>query len=119
MAVLLQHEQFSVPTANFIDTNAKLSKQFEDYCNLEFNDSSYEPQAFMSQNDQKALHIMDGSAKLSNGHYEIALPWKNDPPLLMNNTSQARQRLHTLKKRLHRDSALHKKYTDFMDDLIN
>ena len=28
------------PTANFVDTNAKLSKQIEDYCNLQFNDSS-------------------------------------------------------------------------------
>ena len=111
----------NAPAANFIDTSAKLSKQFEDFCNLEFNDSSYEPQASMSQNDRKALHTMEGSAKLSNGHYEIALPWKNDPPLLMNNKSQARQRLHPLKERFHRDPALHKKYGDFMDmeDLIN
>ncbi|XP_068738205.1 uncharacterized protein, partial [Montipora capricornis] len=114
-----EQKESKAPTANFLDTSAKLSKQFEDFCNLEFNDSSYEPQACMSQNDRKALHIMEGSAKLSNGHYEIALPWKNDPPLLMNNKSQARQRLHPLKKRLHRDLALHKKYRDFMDDLIN
>ena len=109
----------NTPTAIFIDTSAKLRKQFEDFCNLEFNDSSYEPQASMSQNDRKALHIMEGSAKLSNGHYEIALPWKNDPPLLMNNKSQARQRLHPLKICFHRDPALHKKYGDFMEDLIN
>ena len=115
----LGRKERKVPTANFIDTSAKLSKQFEDFCNLEFNDSSYEPQASMSQNDRKALHIMEGSAKLLNGHYEIALPWKNDPPLLMNNKLQARQRLHPLKKRLHRDPALHQKYRDFMDDLIN
>ena len=115
----LGRKKSKVPTANFIDSSAKLSKQFEDFCNLEFNDSTYEPQASMSQNDRKALQVMDGSAKLSNGHYEIALPWKNDPPLLMNNKSQARQRLHPLKKRLHRDSALYEKYKDFMDDLIN
>ena len=115
----LGRKESKAPTANFLDTRAKLSKQFEDFCNLEFNDSSYEPQACMSQNDRKALHIMEGSAKLSNGHCEIALHWKNDPPLLMNNKSQARQRLHPLKKRLHRYLALHKKYRDFMDDLIN
>ena len=69
-------ESSKAPTANFIDTSAKLSKQFEDFCNLEFNDSSYEPQASMSQNDRKALHIMESSAKLSNGHYEIALSWR-------------------------------------------
>ena len=38
-------------TANFVDANANLSKQFEDYCNLEFNDSSYDPKMLMSQND--------------------------------------------------------------------
>ena len=114
----LGRKESKVPTANFIDTSAKLSKQFEDFCNLEFNDSSYEPQASMSQNDRKALHIMEGSAKLSDGHYEIALPWKNDPPLLKNNKSQVQQRLHPLKKRLYRDPVLHKKYRDFMDDLI-
>lgn len=43
------------------------------------------------------------------------------PPLLMNNKLHARQRLHVhpLKKCLHRDPALHKKYRNFMDDLIN
>ena len=30
----------------------------------------------MSQNDQRALNIMEGTDKLSNGHYEISLPWK-------------------------------------------
>ena len=30
----------------------------------------------MSQNDQRALNIMEGTVKLSNGHYEISLPWK-------------------------------------------
>lgn len=43
------------------------------------------------------------------------------PPLLVNSKLHARQRphVHPLKKRLHRDSALHKKYRNFMDDLIN
>ena len=117
--VPLGRRESKASTANFIDTSAKLSKQFEDFCNLEFNVSSYEPRASMSQNDRKALHIMEGSAKLSNGHYEIALPWKNDAPLLMNNTSQARQRLHHLKKRLHRDPAFTPDVQRLYDDLIN
>ena len=48
----LGRKESKAPTASyFIDTSAKLSKQIEDFCNLEFNDSSYEPQACMSQND--------------------------------------------------------------------
>ena len=76
----LARKDSKAPTANVIDTSAKLSKHFEDFCNLEFNYSSYEPQASISQNDRKVLHIMEGSAKLSNSQYEIPLPWKNDPP---------------------------------------
>ena len=47
----LGRKESKAPTANLIDTSAKLSKQFEDFCNLEFNDSGYEPQASMSRND--------------------------------------------------------------------
>jgi len=39
----LGRKESKVPTANFIDTSAKLSKQFEDFCNLQFNASSFEP----------------------------------------------------------------------------
>ena len=56
--------------------------------------------------------------KLSNSHYEIGLPWKNNPPCLENNKSQAESRLQPLKKRLQRDEILIKKYKDFMDDLL-
>ena len=106
------------PAANFVDTNAKLSKQFEDYCNLEFNDSSYEPKTSMSQNDRRALEIIENSAKLVDGHYEIGLPWKNNPPPLESNKVQAESRLQPLKRRLQKDPSLHTKYKDFMDDLL-
>lgn len=88
------------PTANLVDANANLSKQFEDYCNLEFNDLSYEPKMSMSQNDRRALEIMESTVKLSNGDYEIGLPWKNNPLVLENNKSQAKSRLQVLKRRL-------------------
>lgn len=61
---------------------------------------------------------MEGTVKLLNGHYEIALPWKNDPPRLENNRYQAENRLQLLKKRLQRDAILKGKYTDFMEDLF-
>ena len=105
-------------TANFVDANANLSKQFEDYCNLEFNDSSYDPKMCMSQNDRHALEIMESTVKLSNSHYEIGLPWKNNPPCLKKNKSQAESRLQPLKRPLQRDEILLKKYKDFMDDLL-
>lgn len=44
-------------TVSFVQTD-QLNKQFEDYCNLEFNDSGYESRPSMSQNDKKATEIM-------------------------------------------------------------
>ncbi|XP_071958625.1 uncharacterized protein [Antedon mediterranea] len=70
----------STHCANYIDSHEELSTQFKDYCNLEFNDSLYNPKAAMSQNDKQALRIMEKSAVLKDGHYEIALPWKSYPP---------------------------------------
>ena len=105
-------------TANFVDANANLGKQFEDYCNLEFNDSRYDPKMSMSQNDRCALEIMESTVKLSNGYYEIGLPWKNNLPCLANDKSQAESRLQPLKRLLQRDEILRKKYKDFMDDLL-
>ena len=113
----LGRKETKLPTSNLIDTTANLSKQFEDFCNLEFNDSSYEPKMSMSQNDQRALNIMEGTLKLSNGHYGIGLPWQNNPPHLENNRSHAENRLQMLKKRLKKDAILREKYTDFMEDL--
>jgi hypothetical protein len=73
----------------------------------------------MSPNDKKALKIMEDSIKLVNGHYVIALPWKNYPPQLQNNRSLAEQRLNSLKRRLQRQPIVHEKYTAFMNDLLN
>ena len=79
------------PTANYVQSTDALERQFHDYCNREFNDSSYEVQQSMSQNDKKALKIMEDSIKLENEHYVIALPWKNYPPKLQNNRTLAEQ----------------------------
>ena len=72
----------------------------------------------MSQNDRKALEIMESTATKRNGHYEIALPWKNYPPCLLNNKSVAVHRLQLLKRRLQRDPALLERYKVFMDELL-
>ena len=61
---------------------------------------------------------METTVKLSNGHYENGLTWKNQPPHLENNRPQAEIRLQMLKKRLQKDTTLHEKYTDFMADLL-
>ena len=114
-------DEGNLATANFIDTSEQsdsLNKQFENYCNLEFNDSTYESKLSLSQNDRRALEIMEKTVKLKDGHYEIALLLKDYPPQLENNKIQAEHRLKLLRRRLQADSALHGKYTEFMNDLF-
>ena len=72
----------------------------------------------MSQNDCRALEIIENSAKLVDGHYGIGMPWKNNVPCLDSNKVQAGSRLQPLKRRLQKDPSLHTKYKDFMDDLL-
>jgi hypothetical protein len=70
----LGRSKSKIPTANFVQSTNALERQFYDYCNREFNDSNYEVEPSMSQNDKKALKIMEDSIKLVDGHYVIALP---------------------------------------------
>ena len=57
--------------------------------------------------------------KLENGHYEIALPWKTYPPNLQNNSAIPEHRLELLQKRLRKEPQVHKKYKEFMQDLLS
>ena len=114
----LGRNQTKVPTANFVQANRTLDQQFESYCNLEFNDFKYDAKTTMSQDDRKALRIMEESVTIQNGRYEIALPWKSYPPNLPNNRTQAERRLELLKKRLNKNPELLGKYREFMDNLL-
>ena len=76
------------------------------------------PRKGMSQEDKRALTIMEESAEIRDGHYQIAIPCKVFPPYLRNNKAVAQHRLSLLKKRLKRDPELHQKYALFVDDLF-
>ena len=106
-------------TANFIRADTELSEQFRSYCNMEFNDSVYGGKPSLSQNDKRALELMQETCVWQEGHYTIALPWKEDPPCIENNRSLAEHRLRLLKKRLLKDSDLRVKYTTCIEDLLH
>ncbi|KAK3729480.1 hypothetical protein QZH41_019941, partial [Actinostola sp. cb2023] len=105
-------------TANLIKTDADLSVQFEEYCKMEFNDSFYNSNTAMSQEDKRALEKMRASILLKDGHYEIGLPWKDGFPDLPDNRLMAEYRLQHLKKKLSREPVLLQKYTAFIEDLL-
>ena len=114
----LERKGNSSRTANFIRADNELTQQFAKFCNLEFSDSAYDKDAGMSKEDLHAMTIMEQSVKLKEGHYEIALPWRNTPPNLPNNRPLAEHRLKLLRRRLLKNQELLSKYSSFMDDLL-
>ena len=105
-------------TTNFVRRDAELDHMFKRFCNMEFNDSLLDNQREMSLDDKKALKIMESSAVLKKGHYEIALPWRHSPSCLPNNRVLAEHRLKLLRRRLHKDPDLFQKYSAFIDNLV-
>lgn len=72
----------------------------------------------LSVNDRKTLEIWNESIWQCNGHYEVAIPFKNRPPNLPDNLSSVTQRLQNLRRKLLRDPSLHEKYTAYMNELL-
>jgi len=81
------------PTANFIQAKNTLEQQFQEYCNPEFNNKMYDSKISTSQNDHRALDIMEQAVKL-----------ENVPP----ESSKQQSSCRTLKKRLTREPMVHK-----------
>ncbi|XP_044172087.1 uncharacterized protein LOC122956485 [Acropora millepora] len=106
------------PSANFMRADQELTQQFRMFCNWEFCDSIYDDRPAMSREDTRALTTMKESICLKKGHYEIALPWREDVPCLPNNRTLAEHRLKLLHRRLLRNPELHSKYSSFMDSLF-
>ena len=103
--------------ANAITSEELLNRQFHQYMNLEFNDSTSESQVMMSRNDKQAITMFENSVCQIDGHYEIGIPWIDDPAL-PNNKPLAEHRLRLLKKKLLKDEELLRKYSMFMTDLF-
>ena len=71
----------------------------------------------MSHDDKWALPNQEESVRLVDGRYEIAIPWKENPPDL-HNKPLAEHRLRHLKKKLIKEPELFERYSTFMDDLF-
>ena len=105
--------------ANLIRSDVALDEQFREFCSQEFSDSLVSTAKQISQEDRKALQIMEESAQLKGGHYEIALPMRPSYKSLPDNRSLIEHRLQLLKRRLLKDPELHAKYSSFMTDLLD
>ena len=72
----------------------------------------------MSLNDKRALQIWDDTIHVSEGHYEIDIPFKSDEPNLPNNKAVAERRLACLRRKLSKNEALQTRYKQEMDKLF-
>ena len=85
---------------------------------MDFSEWEQGDNAF-SQEDQKFLDIVKCGIGHQDGHYEIALPIRDENVLLPNNRAMAWNRLKPLKKCLESSEAYRQHYVEFMNKVID
>eukprot|EP00794_Sanderia_malayensis_P013206 gene13206-14558_t len=80
-----------------------LYDQLKRYFNQEFGESNVDSQKTMSVEDCRALTVFKESIQLHDGHCNVSIPWKRNPPDLPKNRRLAQKRLEYLKNRLQED----------------
>ena len=104
-------------SANFINSDVCLEEQVHKFWMMEGNDMLED--RGMSINDQKTIRIWEETVTKDQGHYQLAIPFKEQPPDLENNKYMADQRLKSLGRRLEKDRDLHEKYKEGIKDLLD
>ena len=77
-----------------------LCSQLKSYFNQDFRVSIADDTKKLSVQDKHALKTFEESVQLVNGHYQIAIPWKEGQPCMPNNRQVAEKRLGYLQRRL-------------------
>ena len=114
MLNVVQSEDDDVPTVQ----NETLDRQLEKLWKTDFRDSIVGTRTLPSVEDNKALTKIKQSLQRRDGHFQVRLPWQEDPPYLPNNKVMAEQRLDLLRKRLSKDKDLHEKYCSSIQDYL-
>ena len=73
----------------------------------------------MSVNDQVVFKTWNDTISRVDCHYQMAVPFKTDPPDLPCNQAVAARRLESLRRRLDKDQKLHAKYCDGMKEFLD
>ena len=100
------------------ESDETLLLQVKNFWETDFADSISSSKVAMSVEDERALAIMESSVRKVSGRYQVALPWRQQPPHLPNNRVVAEQRLSLLKKRLLRDPEFFARYKAAVNDYI-
>ena len=104
---------------NFTRTGQdSLSVQLEHMYDEEFVEADANAEEGMSVEDRKAQELMDQSATLVNGHYQLKLPFRQEKPDLPESLSTATSRLSWLERKMRKDPVFHRKYSGVMDKYL-
>ncbi|XP_068726591.1 uncharacterized protein [Montipora capricornis] len=116
---LLGQTSFYEAKVNFVYAGQEmLSNQFKRLFDAEFSESLLCSKQAFSVEDHRALSILESSARIVDGHYQFALPWRFQTPCLPRNRSVAARRLKALKRRFLADPVLFEKYKDTINQYI-
>ena len=83
----------------------------------DFNDTSSSSK-MMSQEDKKALKMLNESKALEDGRYKFCLPWKDESTSLPYNRSMAEHRLKLLERKFERNINYAQLYKEQLQDYI-
>ncbi|XP_055910431.1 uncharacterized protein LOC129944792 [Eupeodes corollae] len=101
-------------------TNIKLSDMLKDFFSLEsLGIVPVQPQTAMSNEDKRALHILESETKRVNNHFETSLLWKYDHVQLPNSRPMAIRRFECLQKKLRREPSLRENLKHQINDYLS
>ena len=116
---------------NFISYDKKLHEQVDNFwkleafrtqsiheCGADISDNKTPASHNLSREDMRTAEILQTTTKMSEGHYETGLLWRNEEVKLPNNRSEAERRLWSLKRRFSRESDPEEKYRAVMEQYI-
>lgn len=117
-----QQEKYAVKEHSHMTVNRitvmKLDELWEQQFKGDFPECVQEEQQGLSKEDHQFMDFVSQSARLTNGHYCIDLPLKNEKVVMPRNRAIVEQRALNLQRRLQRNASFHADYTTFMESVI-
>ena len=120
------HQEDSSFSVNFVrledgsdSRDEAFLSQVEKFWKTDFVDTLSSTKLAMLVEDERALNLIEDSVVKVSGHYQVALPWRFQPPYLPNNRIAAEQRLQLLRNKFLRNEEFFRKYKDTVNDYID
>lgn len=107
-------------TSHFCNTSSgSLELQLSKFWKIESSETLAQETKELSVDDRKVVSLWEDTVRLKDGHYELGIPFKEQPLDLPDNREVAENRLQSLAKRLKRDPELCVKYCSGMEEVIS